>query len=86
MSSACGRDDGVDGEEPEARWGVDQHVVVVGHVGFERVLEAAFAARQVNQLDLGAGQRDVGRARCRDPAPPWGVLASASARPSTTTS
>ena len=50
------RDDGVDGEQPKAGWGIDQHVVVIGGERFQRVLETTLASREINKLDLGTRQ------------------------------
>jgi hypothetical protein len=51
----------VDGEEPERRRTVDEHEVVVGADGVDRLAELELAAHRRHQLDLGTGQVDGGR-------------------------
>ena len=55
------RHHGIDGQEAEAGRRIDEDVVVVGVKGLEGVLEAAFAARKIHELDLRTGKSDVGR-------------------------
>ena len=64
-----GGDDRVDGEEPEARRRVDEHVVVVRRQRLERVLQPAFAAREIDELDLGARPARCPTGRCRGREP-----------------
>src|SRR3954452_13891394 len=49
---------GVDGEQPEARRGVDADEVVVAHDRLERLLQRALAADLRGHRDLGAGEVD----------------------------
>ena len=50
---------------PERRRRVDEDVVVVGEHRHERLLERALAADHRRQRELGAGEVDRGRPRCR---------------------
>ena len=54
-----GRTEGIDGEQAERRWRVDDDVVEMVDDGCEGFLEPRFSANFVGQFDFGTGEVDV---------------------------
>ena len=72
MKTSGGGDEGVDGQQTEARWAVDEDVVEVARreVIGEGAPEPHLPSHQRHQLDLGAGQVD-GRRGAVEPLDRW---------------